>query len=223
VKVVIFGATGMVGSGVLRECLEDPRIDAVLVVGRSTVGLTDPKLREIRHTNFLDYTSVQSELSTCNACFFCLGVSSAGMREDQYRRLTYDVTLAAAKAVVSANPNMIFCYVSGMGTDSTEHGRVMWARVKGQTENAILRLPFKAAYMFRPGVIMPLKGVRSKTRVYRAIYAMLGPMLPLLRRLAPRYVTTTVNVGRAMIRVATTGYGERILESDAIDRLGAAL
>jgi uncharacterized protein YbjT (DUF2867 family) len=221
VKAVIFGATGMVGSGVLRECLDDPRVDAIVVIGRSAVGLTDPKLREIRHTDFLDYTSIQSEFSDCDACFFCLGVSSAGMREDKYRRLTYDLTVAAANAMVSANPTMTFCYVSGAGTDSTERGRVMWARVKGQTENAIRRLPFKAAYMFRPGLIIPLKGVRSKTRVYQAFYVVLRPIFPILRRLAPRYVTTTVNIGRAMIQVAINGYGKTILESDDIDRLGA--
>ena len=164
-KIIIFGATGMVGSGALRECLEDRRVESVLVVGRSSVGMTHPKIQEILHHDFLDYAPVQSRFADRDACFFCLGVSAAGKSEDAYRRLTYDVTLAAAKAMVAANPRMTFCYVSGAGTDNTERGRVMWARVKGATENALLRLPFKAAFMFRPAFIQPLKGARSKTRV----------------------------------------------------------
>jgi len=219
-NVAIFGATGMVGSGVLRECLDDAQVRSVLVVGRSSVGMTDPKLREILRTDFLDFTPLIAEFAGCDACFFCLGVSSAGMTEDAYRRLTYDVTLAAATAMVSANPNMIFCYVSGAGTDSTERGRTMWARVKGQTENAVLALPFKAAYMFRPGLIIPLKGVRSKTRIYRIAYALMSPAFPILRRF-PRYVTTSESVGRAMIAVAETGYARRIIDPDDIARLAA--
>ena len=150
-KVILFGATGMVGQGVLRECLEDARVQSVLVVGRSSVGLTDPKIREILHTDFLDFKPIQAQLAGYDACFFCLGVSAAGLKEDDYRRLTYDVTLAAAEAIVAVSPHLTFCYVSGEGTDSTEHGRAMWARVKGRTENALLRMPFKAAFMFRTG------------------------------------------------------------------------
>lgn len=220
-KVVIFGATGMVGSGVLRECLDDPRVHAVLVVGRRSVGVTDPKLREILHADFLDYRPIEAAFGDRDACFFCLGVSSAGMREDRYRQLTYDVTLAAANAMVAVNRQMIFCYVSGAGTDSTGRGRSMWARVKGQTENAILALPFKRAYMFRPGFIIALKGVRSRTAIYRAIYVVVGPLFPILRRLVPRLVTTTVNVGRAMIAVAATGYDRQLVESVDIERLAA--
>jgi uncharacterized protein YbjT (DUF2867 family) len=221
-NVVIFGATGMVGEGVLRECLEDPRVQSVLVVGRSSVRLSDPKIREILHTDFLDFKPIQSQFAGCDACFFCLGVSAVGMSEDDYRRLTYDVTLAAAEAMVAVSPNMTFCYVSGEGTDSTEHGRIMWARVKGKTENDLLRMAFKAAYMFRPGYIQPLKGVRSKLRWYQAFYTALGPAYPLLRRLAPRYVTTTVNVGRAMIHVAASGYSRQILSTKDINLLAAA-
>jgi uncharacterized protein YbjT (DUF2867 family) len=219
VNVVIFGATGMVGSGVLLECLADPRIGAVLVVGRRPVGITAPKLREILHEDFLDFRPIQSELAACDACFFCLGVSSVGMSEERYRHLTYDLTLAAAGAMVVANPGMTFCYVSGAGTDSTGQGRRMWARVKGQTENALLQLPFKAAFMFRPGFIMPLKGVRSKTRLYQAIYDVVAPLYPLLRRLAPGWVTTTVNVGRAMIAAVLYGYDRPIIESADIEQL----
>jgi uncharacterized protein YbjT (DUF2867 family) len=218
-NVVIFGATGMVGSGVLLECLADPRIGAVLVVGRRPVGITAPKLREILHEDFLDFRPIQSELAACDACFFCLGVSSVGMSEERYRHLTYDLTLAAAGAMVVANPGMTFCYVSGAGTDSTGQGRRMWARVKGQTENALLQLPFKAAFMFRPGFIMPLKGVRSKTRLYQAIYDVVAPLYPLLRRLAPGWVTTTVNVGRAMIAAVLYGYDRPIIESADIEQL----
>ena len=218
-NVVIFGATGMVGSGVLLECLEDARIASVLVVGRRSVGITAPKLREILIENFADFGPIQSQLATCDACFFCLGVSSAGMSEARYRHLTYDLTLAAAGAMVAANPKMTFCYVSGAGTDSTGRGSRMWARVKGQTENALLRLPFKAAYMFRPGFIMPLKGVRSKTAIYQAVYQVMTPLYPLVRRLAPRFTTTTVNVGRAMIAVALDGYDRPILDSADIEQL----
>ncbi|MFY9823657.1 MAG: NAD(P)H-binding protein [Thermoanaerobaculia bacterium] len=220
-KVVIFGATGMVGEGVLRECLEDPRVESVLVVGRNRVRLTDPKIQEILHADFLDFKPIQSQLAGYDACFFCLGVSAAGMKEADYRRLTYDVTLAAAAALVEVSLNLTFCYVSGEGTDSTEQGRAMWARVKGKTENALLRLPFKVAYMFRPGYIQPLKGVRSKTWWYQAFYTVLAPAYPLLRRLAPKYVTTTVNVGRAMIRVAAEGYPQRILGSKDINLAAA--
>jgi uncharacterized protein YbjT (DUF2867 family) len=218
-NVVIFGATGMVGSGVLLECLADPRVRAVLVVGRRTVGITAPKLREILREDFTDFRPMQSEFTACDACFFCLGVSSVGMSEDQYRRLTYDVTLAAAETMAAANPGMVFCYVSGAGTDSTGQGRRMWARVKGQTENALLQLPFKAAYMFRPGFILPLKGVRSKTRLYQAIYNLMVPLYPLLRRLAPNFTTTTVNVGRAMIAAALYGFQRPIIESADIEQL----
>lgn len=220
-KILIFGATGMVGQGVLRECLEDSRVESVLVVGRSSVRLTDPKIREILHVDFLDFKPIQSQLAGYDACFFCLGASAAGKSEDDYRRLTYDVTLAAAEALVAVNPNLTFCYVSGEGTDSTEHGRAMWARVKGRTENALLRMPFKAAYMFRPGYIQPLKGVRSKTGWYQAIYNIAGPLYPLLRRLVPRYVTTTVNVGRAMIDVAANGSSLKILTTKDINRVAA--
>jgi len=208
-KIVIFGATGMVGEGVLRECLEDSRVESVLVIGRSKIRLTDPKIHEILHTDFLDFKPIESQFAGYDACFFCLGVSAAGMSEADYRRLTYDVTLAAAEAILAESPNLTFIYVSGEGTDSTEQGRAMWARVKGKTENALLRMPFKAAYMFRPGYIQPLKGVRSKTRLYQALYTVLAPAYPILRRLVPKYVTTTVNVGRAMIQVAANGYSQR--------------
>jgi uncharacterized protein YbjT (DUF2867 family) len=212
-KILLFGATGMVGQGVLRECLLDPDIVAVHTVGRSAAEVEHPKLRQIVHADLFHYADIEAELCGFDACFFCLGVSSAGMSEPQYERLTYTLTLAAAETLARLNPTMTFVYVSGTGTDSSEKGRVMWARVKGRTENAILRLPFKAAYMFRPAVIQPLHGERSKTTGYRIGYILAKPVLPLLRRLFPRYVLTTDEVGLAMIHVAKSGAPKRVLES----------
>ena len=217
--VVLFGATGMVGHGGLRECLLDPDVHRVLSIGRSATGQNHPKLREIVHANLLDLSAIESQLGGLDACFFCLGVSSAGMSEEAYRRVTYDLTLAVANTLVKLNRAMTFIYVSGAGTDSTERGRTMWARVKGQTENALLRLPFKAAYMIRPAFIQPLHGATSRTRWYRLIYAIGRPLIPLFERLFPRYFTTTEQMGRAMIAVVRRGAPSSILETDDINRL----
>ncbi len=210
-KVLIFGATGMVGQGVLRECLLDPEVERVVTVGRSGSGGQNPKLMEIVHADMLDYSTIESSLTGIDACFFCLGVSSSGMKEADYARVSYGFTLAAAEVLSRLNPGMTFIYVSGAGTDSTEKGRVMWARVKGRTENALLRLPLKA-YMFRPGVIQPLDGIRSKTPAYRMLYALFKPLFPLVRWLMPNQVVTTREVGRAMLEVTRKGYPTRILE-----------
>lgn len=218
-KVILFGATGMVGQGVLRECLLDDGIEGVLAVGRAASGQTHAKLTDGVHADLYDYTAIESTLSGYDACFFCLGVSAAGLSEAQYQRITYDLTLAAAQTLVRLNPAMTFVYVSGMGTDSGERGRSMWARVKGKTENALLRLPFTAAYMLRPGMIQPLHGVRSKTGWYRALYAVTTPLLPLMRAAFPHAVTTTEQVGRAMIKLARSGYRQRVLESADINRI----
>ncbi|HSN18195.1 MAG TPA: epimerase [Gammaproteobacteria bacterium] len=218
-KVILFGATGMVGQGVLRECLRDPAVERVLAVGRSGTGKNDPKLQELLVQDLYDYSGVESQLAGYDACFFCLGVSSASMKEADYRRITYDLTLAAAKVLARLNPGMTFIYVSGQGTDSSEHGRVMWARVKGATENALRQLPFKAAYMFRPGIIRPLHGVRSKTPLYQTFYTLLGPFLSLLARISPDSVTTSEQVGRAMLKVARTGAPVLFLENHDINRL----
>jgi uncharacterized protein YbjT (DUF2867 family) len=215
-NVLIFGATGMVGQGVLRECLLDPDVQLVQAIGRSATGLEHAKLRDIVHPDMTSYARLDVQLSGCDACFFCLGVSSSGMKEDEYERVTYGITMAAAEALSRLNPLMTFIYVSGAGTDSSEHGRIMWARVKGRTENALLRLPFKAAYMFRPGVIEPLHGVRSKTPAYRIVYALVGPLLPLLRRAFPNSILTTEQIGLAMLSVAKHGAQKRILESKDI-------
>lgn len=214
-KVIIFGATGMVGRGVLRECLLDPEIEAVLTVGRSATGLQHEKLNEIIHKNLLDLSEIEGAISGYDACFFCLGVSSVGMKEDEYQRVTYDITMAVAQTLVKLNPNMTFIYVSGSGTDSTEQGRVMWARVKGKTENALLRMPFKDAYMFRPAYIQPRHGIVSKTKLYRALYVGLGILEPVLKMLFPKYVTTTEILGRAMIKVAKQGAPASIIESSS--------
>jgi uncharacterized protein YbjT (DUF2867 family) len=221
VNVIVFGATGMVGAGVLTQCLEDPRVRSVLVVGRKPCGVAHPKLRELIRSDFFDYRDAKADLKGHDACFFCLGVSAPGMTEAAYHRLTFELTLSAAGALVDLNPGLTFCYVSGEGTDSTERSRFMWARVKGKTENHLLRMPFKA-YMFRPGFIQPLKGVRSKTRLYQAVYNVLGPLYPLLKRLLPSHVTTTENVGRAMIQVAAGGYAKHVLENPDINALAAA-
>ena len=218
-KVILFGATGMVGQGCLRECLLDASVESVLAVGRSPTGQRHAKLREILHDNFFDFSAIESQLAGLDACFFCLGVSSLGMSEERYRRLTYDITLAAAKTLSKLNPGMVFIYVTGRGSDSTEQGPLMWARVKGKTENDLLKLPFKAAYMFRPAGIQPLHGIRSKTAWVQAIYAGAAPLLALLNRVAPKYMTTTEQVGRAMIKVARDGYWKPVLESEDINRL----
>ncbi len=220
-KIIIFGASGMVGQGVLLECLDSPGVVSALTVGRSSVELTHEKLREVLHRDFLDYSSIEDELRGYDACFFCLGVSSVGMSEEDYHRLTYEFTIRAAETLVRLNPAMTFCYVSGQGTDSSERGRSMWARVKGKTENQLLRLPFKAAYMFRPGYIQPLKGVKSKVRLFRMIYAVFGPLYPVLKTLLPQAVTNTENVGRAMLRVVSDGYSKQVLENRDINALGA--
>jgi uncharacterized protein YbjT (DUF2867 family) len=218
-KVIVFGATGMVGQGVLRECLLDREVDGVLTVGRTATGQQHPKLREIVPPDLFDLSPIAGQLSGYDACFFCLGVSSVGMNEQDYRRVTYDLTMSAARTIAAQNPDLTFVYVSGMGTDSSERGRSMWARVKGETENALLALPFRA-YMVRPGYIQPRHGVKSKTRLYSSVYAVTAPLYPVLKRLGPKYVTTTEHLGRAMIKVAKQGPTQRVLESRDINTLG---
>jgi uncharacterized protein YbjT (DUF2867 family) len=218
-KVILFGATGMVGQGVLRECLVDAGVEHVLAVGRRPTGVQHAKLHEILHDNFTDFSAIESELTGYDACFFCLGVSSIGMDAERYRHLTYDVTMAAANTLARLNPGMVFTYVTGKSTDSSEQGPVRWARVKGKTENDLLKLPFKAAYMFRPAGIQPLHGVRSKTGWVNAIYVVAAPLLSYLARTAPKYMTTSEQLGRAMIKVARDGYPKPILESEDINAI----
>jgi uncharacterized protein YbjT (DUF2867 family) len=210
----------MVGQGVLRECLVDGAVTSVLAVGRSASGQSNAKLTELVHRDLLDFSTVATQLAGYDACFYCLGVSSAGMSETDYERVTYDMTLAAARTLVERNPAMTFVYVSGSGSDSTESGRSMWARVKGKTENALLKLPFKRVYMFRCGFIRPLHGIRSKTRMYRIVYVIAWPFYPLLKLLAPGAMTTTETVGRAIINAATRGAPKPLLENRDINELG---
>jgi uncharacterized protein YbjT (DUF2867 family) len=219
-KILIFGATGMVGQGVLRECLLAPDVESVVAVGRNATGQQHPKLRDLVHKDMYDYSAIEPQLQGLDACFFCLGVSSVGMKEPEYKRITYDLTLAAATVLARLNPAMTFTYVTGAGTDSSERGSSMWARVKGATENALLRLPFKAAYMFRPGMIQPLHGIRSKTPLYDAAIVVLRPVLGLAHSLWPNKVTTTEKIGRAMLAVARNGAPKVLLDPADINALG---
>ena len=224
-KVLIFGATGMVGQGVLRECLLDPDVELVVTVGRTATGVQNAKLREILHPDLFHYESIEDELRGFDACFFCLGQTSYGMTEPDYERVTYGITMAGAQALGRMNPvksgqisgeeksGITFVYVSGAGTDSSEQGKIMWARVKGKTENALLRMPFRAAYMFRPGVIEPVDGARSKTQLYRIFYMLGKPLLPFVRRAFPNSILTTAEIGQAMLSVARHGYSKTVLES----------
>ena len=218
-KVILFGATGMVGQGALRECLFSSDVSNVLTVGRSLTGQQHAKLREITQKDLSNLAAIEGDLQGYDACFFCLGVSSTGMREQDYTRVTHDLTLAVARTLLKVNPGMTFIYVSGTGTDSSEKGRSMWARVKGRTENDLLKLGFKSAYMFRPGYIQPLDGIKTKTRVYAMMYAVLGPFYPLLKTVAPQLVTTTRQVGKAMIQVALHGAAKTHLENRDINQI----
>lgn len=216
-KIVLFGATGMVGQGVLREALVDPDVERIVLVTRTTTGQTHPKIEEILHRDFTNFAELEGKFREVDACLFCLGVSSAGMDEADYRRITYDFTLAAAKTLLAANARMKFLYVSGAGTEAK--AKTMWARVKGETENALLAMGFGGAYMLRPGYIQPMHGIQSKTRVYRVSYAIMGPLFPILNALIPRFVTTTERVGRAMLAIAKHGAPKTILENSDLNAL----
>lgn len=219
-KILIFGATGMVGQGALRECLLADDVTLVRTVGRTATGQQHPRLRELVQPDLFDCASIETELENFDACFFCIGVTSSGMDEAQYTRLTYDLTLAAARVLARLNPPMTFVYVSGAGADSSETGTTMWARVRGRLENALQRLPFKAVYVFRPGIIQPLHGIRSKTGSYRWFYTLSRPLLPLLRAMMPHTVLSTEIVGRAMLAVARHGAPKAVLEAADIGALG---
>lgn len=210
----------MIGSGVLQSCLEDADVEKILAVGRQHCGRQDPKLKEIILKDFSSFETVEPQLRGYNTSLFALGVSSFGMNEAAYGNITYDLTLTAAETLLKLNPNMSFCYVSGQGTDSTEKGSIMWARVKGRIENKLLSMNFKPAVMFRPGGIKPLKGVRSKTRLYRFFYALLGPLLTLFLPVFPKYITTSERLGRAMLKAARGLADKPVLESVDINRLG---
>jgi uncharacterized protein YbjT (DUF2867 family) len=218
VNVIIFGATGMVGQGVLRECLAAPDVGKVLTVGRTPTGLQHPKLQELVHAEMWDYSNVEAGLTDFDACFFCIGVTSSGMSEQKYAHLTYDLTMAVAGTLARLNPQMVFVYVSGAGADSSETSRVMWMRVRGRTENALLKLPFRGVYIFRPGMIEPV-GVRSKTTAYSWFYSLAKPVLPLLRALLPDQILSTPQMGQAMLAAVRNGGPKRVLESPDINAL----
>jgi len=215
-NAILFGATGMVGEGVLHEALGDPAVGSILVLGRRPCQVRHHKVTEILHGDFFDLSGLRDQLCGYNACFFCLGVSSLGKSEEEYRRLTYDLTIDAARTLSESNPDMVFCYVSGAGTDSSEQGRIMWARVKGKTENDLMKLPFKAVYAFRPGYIRPTPGLGNAL----AIATLVSPLYPLLKRAFPKQVCTLRDLGHSMIRVAGQGYSGRILGSMEITQLG---
>ena len=209
----------MIGQGVLRECLLDPDVARVVIVVRRPTGRSNAKLTELVRPDLATLAPLESQLTGFDACFFCLGVSALGMTEEQYTRVNYDLTIGVARTLLRTSPNVTFIYVSGAGTDSSELGRMMWARVKGRTENTLLSLPFRAAYMFRPGAVIPLHGIRSSTRWYNVMYAVTKPVYPILKRLAPTMVTTTEQLARAMIAVARNGYSTHVLEMADINRL----
>jgi uncharacterized protein YbjT (DUF2867 family) len=208
-KCIIFGATGMVGEGVLLKALASEKVASVLAIGRRPCGISHDKLKELIQHDFFDYSTIEEQLKGYDACFFCLGVSSLGMKEPDYSRITYDLTMQAATTLSRLNPAMTFCYVSGTGTDSTEKGRLMWARVKGKTENHLQKLPFKAVYLFRPGLMKPVKGQRN----VKAIYRLIGSLYPLWKILSPKNVCTLEEVGLAMIQAVEVGYHKEILEN----------
>ncbi|MBK8255490.1 MAG: epimerase [Polyangiaceae bacterium] len=218
-NILLLGATGMIGQGVLGQCLLAPDVNGVTILGRSSTGVTHPKVKEILHSDFTNFSTVEQQLTGHDACFFCLGVSSSGMSEADYTHITYDYTLAFGTALSRVAPQTVFVYISGAGTDSTEKGRSMWARVKGKTENALLALPFEKAYMARPGYIQPLDGIRSKTGLYRAMYAAMGPLYPVWKRLAPGLVTNTREVGLALLQIARNGAPKRVLETSDLAAL----
>lgn len=215
IKAIITGATGMVGEGVLHVCLNHPEVESILVINRKPCNQVHPKLKEIIHTDFMDLSKIESQLSGYNACYFCAGVSSVGKKEGEYKHITYDLTMNFAKTVAQLNPGLIFCYVSGTGTDSTEKGKIMWARIKGKTENDLMRLPFKSAYMFRPGYIQPITGLNNSYKIYKLI----APLFPVWKFLFPNFVVRLEEIGLAMIKCALNGSDKKILECRDIKNL----
>ncbi|WP_216595873.1 NAD-dependent epimerase/dehydratase family protein [Flammeovirga sp. OC4] len=218
IKAIITGATGMVGKGVLLECLESNDVEKVLIIVRESTGIKHPKLSEIIHKDFSDFSTIIPQMTDYDACYFCLGISSAGISNEKYHEITFDLTMHFAEIVLPLNPEMTFCYVSGAGTATGEDSSMNWANVKGKTENAILKMPFNQSYMFRPGFIQPEKGVTSKVPLYKAIYLFVSPLFSILDKLFPKSITTTSRLGKAMISVVKNGYSETYLENHDINR-----
>ena len=218
IKTIIFGSTGMIGQGVLKECIDSPDVMSILLINRRAVNIQHPKIKEVVHNDFEDLSSLIADFKNYDACFFSLGVTSLGLSEPEYHRVTYDLTVKIAETLLSTGQEFTFCYISGKNTDSTEKGKVMWARVKGKLENKLLSMPFKKAYMFRPGYIQPLKGIKSRTKWYNVIYAIFKPLYFLLKPFKG-FVTNTSSLGKAMISVVVNGYEKSILESADINKV----
>ena len=218
-NVIVTGATGMVGKGVLLECLDHESVEKVLVIGRNPVDVTHPKLEQLIQNDFSDFSTTKEQLAGFDACFLCMGISSVGMKENDYKKITYEYTLALARELVALNPEMTITYVSGEGTDSSEKGRVMWARVKGKTENDLIKLGFKQAFMFRPGFIIPLRGIKSRTKAYQFMYDYFMWLVRLFKAVAPNAVVNTTQVGKAMINCAMHGYNSIIIKPKDIIQL----
>jgi uncharacterized protein YbjT (DUF2867 family) len=218
IKAIIFGSTGMIGQGVLRECLENIQVETVLVINRQSCNISHPKLTEIIHKDLFDISVLTNDLEGYNTCFFCLGISSAGLSEKNYHKITFELTINIAGTLSSINKEMSICYISGAGTDSSEKGKIMWARVKGKTENALLAMPFKKAYMFRPGYIQPMYGIRSKTKLYNALYAVLKPFYFILKH-SKNSVTNSEALAKAMINAVSKGYEKNILNCSDINKI----
>ena len=221
IKVILTGATGMVGKGVLLECLDHASVDEVLAIGRGSTGIQHAKLKELIHKDLSDFSSITHLLQGYDACYFCLGISAAGLKEDEYKRITHGYTLALAKALYAINPALTFTYVSGEGTDSTEKGRMMWARVKGKTENDLLNLGFRQAFMFRPGAIIPLRGIKSRTKAYQFMYDYFMWLVKLIKLISPNSVVNTTQIGLAMIHATLEGYEKLIIRPKDIIRLAS--
>jgi uncharacterized protein YbjT (DUF2867 family) len=210
-NVIITGATGMVGKGVLLECLDHPEVKKVLSISRRSLGMNHPKLKELLHADFSEFNTVAEQLAGYDACYACMGVSAAGLNETDYTKYTYTYTLALARVLVEINPAMTFTYVSGEGTDSSEKGRQMWARVKGKTENDLLKLGFMQAFAFRPGAIIPLRGIMPSSKMYRTLITYLKWLLILLKKIAPNAVVNTTQLGLAMINITKRGYNASVI------------
>ncbi|MCB8995401.1 MAG: epimerase [Bacteroidales bacterium] len=210
-KVILTGASGMIGKGVLLECLDHESISEVLCIVRSSLGSDHPKVRELIHADFTDFSTISNQLAGYDACFFCLGISAAGLNEEQYKKITYDYTLSLAKTLYDISPQMTFNYVSGVGTDSTEKGRMMWARVKGKTENDLLKMGFRQAFMFRPGMIIPLRGIKSRTKSYQFMYDYFMWLVKFIKAVSPKSVVNTSQIGLAMIHSMLRGYSKNVL------------
>ncbi|NMM47776.1 NAD-dependent epimerase/dehydratase family protein [Marinigracilibium pacificum] len=210
-KVIITGASGMVGKGVLLECIEDEDIDKILLIGRSVIEINHPKVEYLIHKDFNDFSSLTDKIAGYDACFMCMGISAAGLTEEEYTEITYNYTLSLTTTLFKLNPQMTITYVSGQGTDSTEKGRVMWARVKGKTENTLLNIGFKGAYMYRPGAIIPLKGIKSRTKMYQFMYDYFLWLIKIIKKMSPNSIVNTTQMGKSMIYIAKTGYSEKIL------------